>query len=183
MNFKTMLSAAIAVTLGTLSMVGCQKDNTVDLSGYATTEHRHSTTQTQVYTLYINFKGAGLRLAESGIITSISKSTDDAVLIYMRTASAQDGSYYWAPLPYVDKNGYNFFYEVNDNGAMYFYADAGEGFQWTNNFSKTMRVVVIPHTVYTEMISKGINLNNIEDVLHIYSITDQQYKESNYPIN
>ena len=158
------------VAFAALCITSCQKD--VDLSGYATSDHTHQVVQTEVYTFNVSYQGSGQQIAESGYITRLvgSISNDDAVLVFTKVSTTQGGDYYWTAQPYTNENGYSYWYMVSDGGGLYFYADAGENRTWNTNFTKLIKVVVIPHTVYTKKASKGINYADFESVAKAYNL-------------
>lgn len=43
-------------------------------------------------------------------------------------------------LPYISSNGDYNYYDVSNNGAIYFYARAAEGYIWVHDFSQTYSV-------------------------------------------
>lgn len=173
MKKNVHVASVVMVTLAALSFTSCQKENDVDLSGYAPSSHTHQVEQTQVYTFYVNYQGAGQQIAESGYISRLvgSINSDDAVLVFTQVSTTQSGQYYWTAQPYTDKNGASYWYMVSDGGGLYFYANAGEGYTWTNSFSRLLKVVVIPHIVYAKNSSKGINYGDFASVSEAYDLS------------
>ena len=148
----------ITFALVTLIIIGCQKD-----------DHQHSLYQTEVYTFDVTYIGAGQRIASCSSVSVPLYSTNDAVLVYTNTSSS---STCWTPQPYQTTDGYNFWYQVWDGGHFIFYADAGEGYHWVNNFTKQIKIVVIPSWVHTETLSKEIDYSNYDEVVKFFNLVD-----------
>lgn len=168
----------LILAIGTFFCTGCSKDGDYadsnhSHSEYAPTDHRHSEIQTIVKKFTATYNGAGQQIAEcyySGLSGQIGE--DDAVLVYTKTNTNATGTYfYWTAQPYVE-NGYSFYYQIGDTGLLYLYADAGEGYTWTGDFQKLIKVIIIPHQVYTDNCAKGVDHNNYEMVVKAYHLED-----------
>lgn len=108
----------------------------------------------------IYFPAAGKRVAASDIY-NISKYNryDQFALIYIRT----EGSY-WSLMPYTTEGGSRYYNSV-DCGYVKFFADAGEGMQWTNNFNVDVKIIIINETERTSLYAKGVDFSSHDEVV------------------
>ena len=173
-SMKNSIRLFALVAISTLMMTGCQKED--NANNYASSNHTHdvNTIQTKAYEFQVTYTGTGERIASceynfGSNCCLINK--DDAVLVYTKTSANAAGNYfYWTAQPYVE-DGNSYYYRMGETGTwLYLYADAGDGYHWTNNFVKLIKVIVIPHEVYTETSSKGLNYGSYTDVKKYFNL-------------
>lgn len=150
--------------VGAFILAGCSKDE----NDYALANHTHTGRVPQTFVYYLN----GITLQADG--TNIASATtyelngeiskNDAVLIYECTGTNQNQTVaYWTMLPYSVIGGF-FTYQIGDTGILYLDGVKNSG-TWTSDYQMgTLKVIVISHYVDITMKSKGININNYEEV-------------------
>ena len=127
-------------------------------------------TQSSVHEISITFdNAAGNQMASKGYAELENYfHPSDAVLVYMYVGSAS-GEEMWMPLPMVNGNEL-YEYAYTDNGIFAFTADAGEGYTWVNNFSKTYRIILVPRTAIVSKSAVEVDRNDYNSVMKAYNL-------------
>lgn len=130
-NTQKNLIVLFSIIIATILFYGCEKEDEF---------------KTKEFT--VHFKAANLELAEAGpyhIGDDNGWENSDKILSAIVNASilkSTDQVYteFWAALPYVDEDGDSWYYIVHSGGGIYFYAKCQEGYVWTRDYDKHVKI-------------------------------------------